>query len=361
MPRDPPVTRASRPSSVQKRAHAFESDSSSWSSVARLLTGIAFTLRSMRLTRPESTLPGPTSTNVRTPSRTSSDGGLREPDRRRQLIDEQRPHALRGLEPRGHGRHERRRRLAESHLLDRRAEPLGRVSDKRRVEGAGDAQLHGPPRALLLGARAALVDGRVLAGHDDLARAVVVRRPDAEDLAAQPFDHLVLEAEDRGHRPRPLLRRLGHRQAALAHEPDRLADVHRTGRGQRRELADRVADHEVGHEPALAQRGEHRQARRDERRLLQLRLDHVPRSACRSRACARSRPEASLPMSNTSIASGDASAISRPMPVSSEPWPGKQNAIFPPVMPPSPPSTPSLRTPTSGRHPSRSSARCPLC
>jgi hypothetical protein len=39
---------------------------------ARLLTEIAFTLLSMRLTRPESTLPGPTSTKVCTPSRISS-------------------------------------------------------------------------------------------------------------------------------------------------------------------------------------------------------------------------------------------------------------------------------------------------
>jgi hypothetical protein len=40
------------------------------SSELRSLTEIAFTLRSMRLTSPERTLPGPTSTNVRTPSLT---------------------------------------------------------------------------------------------------------------------------------------------------------------------------------------------------------------------------------------------------------------------------------------------------
>ena len=66
----------------------------------------------------------------------------------------------------------------------------------------------------------------------------------------------------------------------------------------------------------------------------------IPSRGVSKQSRARSRPEASLPMSNTSIASGDASAISRPMPVSSEPWPGKQNAIFPTFMPPSPPSTP---------------------
>ena len=45
-------------------------------------------------------------------------------------------------------------------------------------------------------------------------------------------------------------------------------------------------------------------------------------------SCFRSRPHASLPRSYTSIASGTAVATSRPMPRSSEPWPGKQKAIF---------------------------------
>ena len=39
-------------------------------------------------------------------------------------------------------------------------------------------------------------------------------------------------------------------------------------------------------------------------------------------------PVASEPMRYTSIASGTASAISRPIPTSSEPWPGKQNATL---------------------------------
>ena len=72
-----------------------------------------------------------------------------------------------------------------------------------------------------------LVDGVVLAGDDDLAGTVVVRGPHAEDLPAEPLDHLVVEPEDRGHRAGPLLRRLGHRQAALADERDRLLDAYR--------------------------------------------------------------------------------------------------------------------------------------
>src|SRR5262249_55091973 len=54
--------------------HGFSASSSgSRSSASMLLTEMALALRSMRLTRPESTLPGPTSTNVRTPPRMSSD------------------------------------------------------------------------------------------------------------------------------------------------------------------------------------------------------------------------------------------------------------------------------------------------
>src|SRR5262249_5922490 len=48
-------------------AHDSASDSCNFSSWARLLTEIAFAPLSMRFTRPESTLPGPTSTKVFTP------------------------------------------------------------------------------------------------------------------------------------------------------------------------------------------------------------------------------------------------------------------------------------------------------
>src|SRR5262249_35521470 len=54
-------------------AQAEAMASSTLSSAARLLTGIALTLLSIRFTRPDRTLPGPISTNVRTPSRTSSE------------------------------------------------------------------------------------------------------------------------------------------------------------------------------------------------------------------------------------------------------------------------------------------------
>ena len=71
--------------------HAVCRRSLSFSTEARSLTGIVFTLRSIRFISPESTLPGPTSTNVFTPSRHEFGGGLRVPHRRGQLVDEQRP------------------------------------------------------------------------------------------------------------------------------------------------------------------------------------------------------------------------------------------------------------------------------
>src|SRR5439155_1045877 len=102
-----------------------------------------------------------------------------------------------------------------------------------------------PPRSGLLGPLPGLVDSVVLTGDDDLAGAVVVRGPDAENLAAEALDGLVLEPEDGRHRSRAFLRRFGHGEAALADERDRLADRHGPGRSEGRELADGMADDEV--------------------------------------------------------------------------------------------------------------------
>src|SRR5438874_1968469 len=55
-----------------REAHASDRSSGSRSSASTLFTETVLTLLSIRLTSPERTLPGPTSTKVRTPSRTSS-------------------------------------------------------------------------------------------------------------------------------------------------------------------------------------------------------------------------------------------------------------------------------------------------
>ncbi len=122
---------------------------------------------------------------------------------------------------------------------------------------------------------AELVHGSLCPGHDDLARAVVVRGPDSVDLRTELLDDGVVETEDRGHGAVAHAGRLVHRQAAFANQGDRLGDVERARRRQRRELADRVADDEVGVQPSHVQRREDGEARRDERRLLDVRADEL--------------------------------------------------------------------------------------
>ena len=262
-----PVQRA-EPAHDERASRAF-------SRLARSLTENVRTPLSMRLTRPESTLPGPTSTKVVTPPCTSSLRGLGELDRRGELLDEQRAEPRGRLDLRGHRRHERRDRVVEAHQVDGGLEALAGVPDERAVERAGDLQLDGSSCAEALGLGAALLNCIVLTGDDDLAGAVVVRRPHAQDLPAQRLDGLVLEPENRGHRARALTGGLGHRQAALADEGDRLGRADGADRRERRELADRMADDDVRLEPGLADRRQDGEARGDERRLLHLRLDEI--------------------------------------------------------------------------------------
>ena len=143
------------------------------------------------------------------------------------------------------------------------------------MERARDLQHHGSSGAEARGLGAALLDCLVLARDDDLPRAVVVRRPHAHDAAAELLDLLVGEPEDRRHRARALPCRLGHREPALAHEPDRVAGLERARGRERRELADRVPDDDVRLETALAHGCEDREARGDERGLLHLRVDEL--------------------------------------------------------------------------------------
>jgi hypothetical protein len=78
--------------SIVRHRQRVASASSTRSSAARLFTGIAFTLLSMRLTSPDRTLPGPTR---QTCGRRRERLGrcLREANGRSQLVDEQRSDA----------------------------------------------------------------------------------------------------------------------------------------------------------------------------------------------------------------------------------------------------------------------------
>src|SRR5439155_25023626 len=136
-------------------------------------------------------------------------------------------------------------------------------------------ELHGAAGTLVRRLLDALVNGEMLAGHDDLPGAVVVRGPDSEDLAAEALHHVVRETEDGGHRAGIARRGLGHRQAALAYKRHRLFQGHRLGRRQGGELTDRVPDHEVRLDAALLQRREHGEGGRYERGLLHRRVDEL--------------------------------------------------------------------------------------
>ena len=263
---------------------------------ARLLTGIAFTLRSIRLTRPERTLPGPTSTNVRTPSRTSSRAAWVKRTGAVSWSTSSVPIRCAGS--------------IRAVTVDMNG-AVGSVNCTRSTAGrsrsaarATSGQWNAPEtfsltvrRApSLLGAGAALLDGRVLARDDDLARAVVVRGPDAEDPAAEPLDDLVVEPEDRGHRAGPLraasaIARPRSRTSAIA-SPTR----HRAGGGQRGELADGVADDEVRLDPALRARRRAWRGSSPRAPAAGPRSRPAPRAASRSRAASgRARTPRSPP------------------------------------------------------------------
>ena len=152
-------------------------------------------------------------------------------------------------------------------------EPVGRPGDERAVERPRDLQLDCSSSAEVFGLGAQLLDCVVLTRDHDLTRAVVVRGPDADDLAAERLDRLVLEAQDRGHRAGVAAGGLRHRETALAHEADRLTRAQRRHGRERGELPDRVPDHDVGLDPLGPDRGQDGEARRDERRLLHLGLD----------------------------------------------------------------------------------------
>ena len=66
-----------------------------------------------------------------------------------------------------------------------------------------------------------------------------------------------------------------HRKPALADERNSLFDSQRPGRGERGELADRVADDEVRLDTPRPNGGTDGEARRHESRLLNLRLDEL--------------------------------------------------------------------------------------
>src|ERR671935_4289 len=190
--RSPRRFRASPPSRAQscppasKTAQAEASVSSSLSIASGESTEIVFTLRSIRFTSPDSTLPGPISTNV----------------------------------------------FAPSFINDCAA-------CVKRTGAVSCSRTSGPIR-FAFSTRAVTVDMNGAVGSLNLTLSSAGRK----------------------------------RSAALATSGEWNAPETRSLTA-RRELADRVTDDEVGLDPALANRGEEREARGDQRRLLHLGVDEL--------------------------------------------------------------------------------------
>ena len=241
--------------------------------------------------------------------------------------------ALCRLDLRGHRGHELSGGVGEANALDRRLEH----ARPRATSGLWKA-----PETLSLTARLApsarrphgtARRRRVLAGDHDLARAVVVRRPDADDLGAERLDDVVVETEDRGHRP-GVSARPRPSPGRVRDEPDRLARCPSVGRRERGELADRVADDEVRRDPrALSAASTARLVATSAGCCTS--VSTRSSTATRSRAAAGRGPDASLPRSidlhRLRHGLGDVAAH----PVLERALAGKQNAISscrPPVL-----------------------------
>ena len=117
------------------------------------------------------------------------------------------------------------------------------------MEGRGHRQQDGPLGAPALRQRDGALDGRLVAGDDDLAGAVVVG--DVADLALRRLagdlgGNLDLEADERRHGADAYGRRVLHSVAADAQEPRRVVELQASSSGKRRVLAERVARHERG-------------------------------------------------------------------------------------------------------------------
>ena len=245
------MTRATRPSSSGTRDQLLRARAMS----SGADTETAERLLSIRRIRPESTLPGPTSTNVRAPrSRSAMTACVK------------RTGAVSCCSRIG-----TMSRAPSSAAGDRREErhaPAPRTSSprapgRRRSAASAVSGLWKPPETLSLtdAARAGRLGGR----HErrDAVERARSRRPGRGScswpprrpsmLVAEALDLGVVETDDRGHGARRGRGRRGGREAALAREVRRRAVVDRAGGGERGVLADGVADHVVGREPGARQ------------------------------------------------------------------------------------------------------------
>ena len=219
-------------------------------------------------TRLVSTLPGPTSTKTRTPSREHAIDRFAEAHRLAELAGE------RLLGAPGVGRVWRSGRIGvdraarRDHSLpgEERLEGLDGAGDDGRVEAGRDRKRRDvqpalPERRLGLG------DGRLPAGEHDLLRAVVVGEHHVEAELGDELRDRVMARGNREHRALGALGRLAHQPAALGGDLQRRVEAVGAGGVERHHLAKAVAGEAMRTDAEGAEEGEHRCLGRGERRL----------------------------------------------------------------------------------------------
>ena len=285
----------------------------------------------IRLTRPHSTLPGPTSRNASYPPPPGRRPTARSAPARRAGA------AAGAAKSRSSKREAAWRRRTAAPARTRRSPRAARAGRRRRHSTSGEwkAPLTAS-RMTALRARGASrasaqpLDAADRAADDDLAGAVVVGRPHVVDAGAELVDGLVVEAEHGDHGARRVCGGGGHGLAAALHEAHGVGEVERVGGHQRRVLAEAVAEGGVeGEARARSAPGGCATECDEQRRLRDVGLAEVWRPAPRSRAPrGRSRARRS-PRRRWRARRLGGCVESRPMPTACEPWPGNMRRACP--------------------------------
>jgi hypothetical protein len=137
----------------------------------------------------------------------------------------------------------------------------------------------GRPHPALAGERDQALDAVHGAGRDHLAGGVVVGRPDALDLGAEALGLVVVQADEGGHRARPLLVRGLHRRAPLGHQAQRVRVPQAAAGHQGGELAQRVPERKPAGQALLRGRPPRRHRGGEQRRLADVRRHEALRGA----------------------------------------------------------------------------------
>ena len=296
-------------------------------------TLIAVAPSAMRLTRPASTLPVPTSMKRVTPCGVHEGDALAPADGPGHLLDEGGADRLRVLDRRRpHVGDQRRFRRTDVDRPQRRLHRFRRGLHQRAMEGGADRQEHRALGAGELGELHRPLDRGLGSRDHDLPAAVVVGRladgaleiEVARGLGGNLHGRAEVESEQRRHRAFADRDRLLHRLAAQAQEPRRVLERDRARGAQRGIFAERMA----GDEGRVARRSSKPASVSSARSAAMLAAISAgcalavsvssasgPSNMSWERFC----DSAASTRSNTSRAAGNASARALPMPTACDP------------------------------------------